>query len=92
LLLFDFSSSVFDVLFLPCYRVILLWLHVPHFLKKGPLSPKSLLPTPKPLRLPKIKAGTELRVHWRGAIPLSRVPQLNLKNKVKARRGNAQRT
>jgi hypothetical protein len=47
---------------LPCYRVILKWLHVLPFLKKGLLLPKLLLLNPKVSRLSKIKTGTGIKV------------------------------
>jgi hypothetical protein len=49
---------------------------------------KLLLLTPKPPMLLKIGTRMEPKVLWRGAIPLSHLPQLNLKNMVQTRRGN----
>jgi hypothetical protein len=53
---------------------------------------KLLLLTLKPPRLLRIKTGTEPKVLWRRAIPLSLLPQPSLKTKVQRRRGNVWRT
>jgi hypothetical protein len=53
---------------------------------------KLLLLTLKPPMLSKIRTGMESKVLWKGAIPLSHIPKMNLKNMVQARRGNVRRT
>jgi hypothetical protein len=75
-------------MFLPCYRVIFLWLHVPHFLKNGPLLQKFLPPTLKPLRLSRVEERMKLKNLQRELAQLSLLPLLILQIKMQAEKGN----
>jgi hypothetical protein len=84
LFLFEFASPVLDTLFLPCYRVIFLLLHIPHFLKKSPLSPKLLLLTLKPPRPSSVTERRKSKNLQRELTQRNLLPLLILRIKMQA--------
>jgi hypothetical protein len=78
-------------MFLPCYRGIFLWLHVPHFLKNGPLSQKFLPLTLKPPRLSRVEERRKSKNLQRELAQLSLLPLLILQIKMQAEKGHVKR-
>jgi hypothetical protein len=74
------------------YRITNFWLHALLFLRKGPSTLNPPLLTPEPPRLVRTRTEMKLRVLWREAIPLCRLPSLSLRLKMQKRSGNAQKT
>jgi hypothetical protein len=78
---------------LSSYRIILLWLRIPLFLKRGRLLKNLLLiQILKPPRPSKGKTGMKSKIPRRELTQISRLPLLILKAKMEEEKENTKRT